>query len=216
MKITVHLFSSLDGVVQSPGGAEEDPSGGFDRGGWIGAHSMDGQLAVVDSWFAKADALLLGRTTFEAMRSYWPHVQGEDATTTTLNRGRKYVVSTTLADEDTGWGDTTVIRGDVLARIRELKGAPGRELQVHGSWQLVRSLHDQGLVDVYRIIQLPVVLGAGKRIFDTGSVPASYRVTAGDVVSAGSGAVWFELEQTSFGDVAQSELTVVEGAEAVR
>ncbi|MGK5673920.1 dihydrofolate reductase family protein [Micromonospora sp. URMC 106] len=146
MEISVHTFVSLDGVMQGPGGAEEDTSDGFTRGGWLVPHSQAGQLDCVDRWFRQADAFLLGRTTFELMRGYWPQVTDPDnLVATALNTWPKYVVSNTLADADAAWGNTSVLRGDdIVAQVRRLKERPGGELQVHGSWRLVRTLHDAG------------------------------------------------------------------------
>jgi dihydrofolate reductase len=216
MELSVHAFISLDGVMQGPGSVDEDRSNGFERGGWLVPHSMDGQLDPVDGWFAQADAILLGRTTFEAMRGYWPEVTEPDNTVATvLNTAKKYVVSTTLSDEDTAWGDTTVLRDDIVEQVRRLKEQPGRELQVHGSWQLVRTLHDAGLVDTYRILQFPVVVGDGKRLFADGAVPASYRITDAEVRGGGSGAVSLTLRQTAPGTGGGQEFAVRDGKEVV-
>jgi dihydrofolate reductase len=214
MELSVHTFVSLDGVMQGPGSPDEDRSNGFERGGWLVPHSTAGQLDEVDGWFAHADAILLGRTTFELMRSYWPQVTDPDnAVARVLNTAKKYVVSNTLADADTGWGDTTVVRGDVVEQVRRLKAQPGRELQVHGSWQLVRTLHDAGLVDTYRIVQFPVVVGDGKRLFADGAAPASYRIT--DSATPGGGAISFTLRQTGFGAVDARAFEVRDGKEVV-
>ena len=216
MELSVHAFISLDGVMQGPGSPDEDRSNGFERGGWLVPHSMDGQLDPVDGWFARADAILLGRTTFEAMRGYWPEVTEPDNTVATvLNTAKKYVVSTTLPDEDTAWGDTTVLRGDIVEQVRRLKEQPGRELQVHGSWQLVRTLHDAGLVDTYRILQFPVVVGDGKRLFADGAAPASYRITESEVRGGGSGAVSLTLRQTAPATGGGQEFAVRDGKEVV-
>lgn len=217
MEISVHTFVSLDGVMQGPGGAEEDTSDGFTRGGWLVPHSQAGQLDCVDRWFRQADAFLLGRTTFELMRGYWPQVTDPDnLVATALNTWPKYVVSNTLADDDAAWGNTTMLRGDdIVAQVRRLKERPGGELQVHGSWRLVRTLHDAGLVDTYRLLQFPVVLGAGKRLFAEGAVPASYRITESEVASGGAGAVALTLRRTGFGTTTSGEFVVRDGSEAV-
>ncbi|TWD83056.1 dihydrofolate reductase [Kribbella amoyensis] len=215
MELSVNVFVSLDGVMQGPGGPGEDASNGFDRGGWLVPHSGEGQLDSVDGWFKQADAVLLGRSTFDMMRAYWPQVTDPDNTVATaLNAGKKYVVSTTLSDEDAAWGDTTVIRANVVEEIRKLKEQPGRELQVHGSWQLARTLHDAGLVDVYRLIQFPVVVGDGKRLFGHG-LPASYKITEGEVLPGGAGVVSLTLRQTGFGTTGAGEFAVVDGKETV-
>ncbi|MEU8001893.1 dihydrofolate reductase family protein [Catellatospora sp. NPDC049111] len=218
MKLSVHTFVSLDGVMQGPGGVQEDPSHGFARGGWLVPHSGEGQLEPVAGWFGKAEAMLLGRTTFQMMRTYWSQVTDPDnIVATALNHWQKYVVSDTLTDDDAAWGKTTVLRGDdVVEQVRRLKEQPGGELQVHGSWQLVRTLHDAGLVDVYRLIQFPVVVGDGKRLFADGAVPATYRITESQVVSGGAGAVALTLEQTAFATTGTGEFVVRDGRESTR
>ncbi|MFJ3881619.1 dihydrofolate reductase family protein [Streptomyces sp. NPDC090077] len=216
MELSVHTFVSLDGVMQGPGGVQEDPSGGFDRGGWLVPHSTEGQLDPVGEWFGRADALLLGRTTFQMMRGYWSQVTDPDnPVATVLNTAHKYLVSNTLTDTDAAWGKTTVLRGDdIVEQVRRLKEQPGGELQVHGSWQLVRTLHDAGLVDVHRLIQFPVVVGSGKRLFEDGAVPAGYRITESHVAAGGSGAVALTLRRTATGTTATGEFTVRDGHEA--
>lgn len=216
MKLSVHTFISLDGVMQGPGGLAEDQSNSFDRGGWLVPHAAEGQLAPVDGWFRKADAILLGRNTFEMMRTYWSQVTDPDnIVATALNTWQKYVVSDTLSDADAAWGKTEVLRGDFIEQVRKLKEQPGGELQVHGSWQLVRALHDAGLVDVYRLIQFPVVVGDGKRLFADGAIPATYQITEAEVMNGGSGAVSLTLSQTQFATTGTGEFVVSDGKEAI-
>lgn len=216
MELSVNEFVSLDGVMQGPGAPDEDPSNGFTRGGWLVPHSEEGQLDPVDGWFRKADAFLLGRTTFEMMRTYWSQVTDPDNLVASgLNTKKKYVVTNTLTDGDAAWGDTTVLRGDVVDQISKLKEQPGGELQVHGSWQLARSLHDAGLVDVYRLIQFPVVVGDGKRVFADGAIPATYRITESEVLAGGSGAVSLTLRQGEFGSLGSGAFVVEDGREVV-
>ncbi|MFF0448775.1 dihydrofolate reductase family protein [Streptomyces sp. NPDC004609] len=216
MEISVNTFISLDGVMQGPGGVEEDRSNGFERGGWLVPHSGDGQLDPVGGWFRKADAFLLGRTTFEMMRMYWSQVtEPDNIVATALNTWQKYVVSDTLSDTDAAWGKTTVLRGDVIEQVRRLKDQPGGELQVHGSWRLARTLHDAGLVDTYRLLQVPVVVGDGKRLFADGAVPATYRITESEVLDGGAGVVSLTLRQAGFGTTGTGEFTVEDGNEAV-
>ncbi|WP_433157095.1 dihydrofolate reductase family protein [Kribbella sp. CA-247076] len=218
MELSVNTFVSLDGVMQGPGGPDEDRSNGFEQGGWLVPHAGEGQLDPVDGWFREADAILLGRSTFEMMRTFWSQVtvEPDNIVSTALNTWKKYVVSNTLSDEDAAWGDTTVLRGDdIVEQVRRLKEQPGRELQVHGSWQLARTLHDAGLVDTYRLIQFPVVVGDGKRLFADGAVPSTYKITSGEVLTGGSGVVSLTLRQEGFGSIGTGDIIVEDGKEVL-
>lgn len=218
MELSVNIFVSLDGVVQGPGGPDEDRANGFEHGGWLVPHAGDRQLDPVDGWFREADAFLLGRSTFEMMRTFWSQVtvEPDNIVSTALNTWKKYVVSNTLSDEDAAWGDTTVLRGgDIVDQVRRLKEQPGRELQVHGSWQLARTLHDAGLVDTYRLIQFPVVVGTGKRLFEDGAVPSTYKITSAEVLKGGAGAVSLTLRQDNFGTLSTGDIVVEDGKEVL-
>ncbi|MBT2554780.1 dihydrofolate reductase family protein [Arthrobacter sp. ISL-5] len=215
MKLTVHTFLTLDGVMQGPGGREEDPSGGFEFGGWLVPHYDDDMGRIVDGWFAQADAILLGRTTYEMFHPYWKQVTDPDnAVAAALNRLPKYVVSNTLTDPE--WNNTTVLSGNFLEAIDDLKAEPGRELQVHGSHRLARALHDAGLVDEYRLFIFPVVLGQGKRLFETGAVPSTFTLAGSKATS--TGAVYLTLLPTAFGagDLEVGEFEVRDGQERIR
>lgn len=184
MKLTVQTFVTLDGVMQGPGAPEEDQSGGFKRGGWLVPHVDEDFGRIVDGWFSNVDEFLLGRGTYDVMSGHWPHVTDPDDTTAAkLNTLPKHVVSTTLTDPT--WQNTSVISADVVEAVTALKQRPGRELQVHGSWQLVRTLHDAGLVDEYRLLVFPVVVGSGKRLFAEGAAPSGFTVLASEVTSTG-------------------------------
>ena len=215
MELSVQTFVSLDGVMQGPGGVQEDTSNGFDRGGWLVPNSDAGQLDPVDGWVRRAAAFLLGRSTFEMMRTYWSQVTDPDnVVATALNTWPKFVVSNTLSDADAAWGNTTVLRGDVVEQVRRLKEQPGDELQVHGSWRLARTLHDSGLVDIYRLLQFPVVVGDGKRLF-ADATPATYRITESEVLPGGAGAVSLTLREAEFGTTGTGEFVVRDGKEDV-
>src|SRR5919108_2934793 len=156
------MMVSLDGVYQGPGGPDEDRRGGFDRGGWTAAHGDQEMWPFLTSWFERADALLLGRKTWEIFKKYWPHHDEGDPVSHGINVLPKYVPSTTLKDSD--W-NTHIIEGDVEAAVRELKAKPGRDLQVHGSGVLLRWLLERDLVDELNLRLYPVVVGDGLRLF---------------------------------------------------
>lgn len=215
MLLSVNTFVSLDGVMQGPGAPDEDRSGGFDRGGWLVPHASAHTNEVVESWFRVADAFLFGRTSFGLLGGYWPKVtEPDDLIATTLNTLPKYVVSSTLTDEEADWSPTTVLRGDLVDEVRRLKELPGRELQVHGSWKLVQALHRAGLVDVYRLLQFPVVVGTGKRLFPDGSTSATFATVDESSRVLPGGVVSLTLHPTGLGAIAAGAYTVDEGRSA--
>jgi dihydrofolate reductase len=163
VKLTTTTQVSVDGVMQGPGGPDEDERGRFERGGW--AHFDDEASAVVDEIYQRAEAFLFGRRTYEAFASSWGAWDdpGDSPVWTALNAKPKYVASTTLTDPR--WANTTVLRGDLTAAVRELKAKPGGELQVHGSGALFRWLLDNDLVDEMTLFTFPVVVGRGTRLF---------------------------------------------------
>jgi dihydrofolate reductase len=163
MKLTASMMVTLDGVYQGPGGPDEDRRGGFDRGGWTAAHADPEAWPWLVSWFERADALLLGRKTWQIWEPYWPHHDAGDPVSHGINVLPKYVPSTTL--KDPAWQNTHVIAGDVEAAIRALKARPGRELQLHGSGVLLRWLLERDLVDELNLRVYPVIVGDGLRLF---------------------------------------------------
>ncbi|MFC9293063.1 dihydrofolate reductase family protein [Streptomyces sp. NPDC057011] len=166
MRIVISEFISLDGIVQAPGGPEEDTDGGFAHGGW--SHPFfDPEVmgASIGEAMNTTDALLFGRRTWQTMAAAWPERAG-DPFADHMNSVRKYVVSETLGESDLTWNNSSLILGDkALARIRELRGGPGGDLSVLGSPTLVRALLAEGLVDELRLMIMPVLLGGGKTIF---------------------------------------------------
>ena len=176
MKLTTITMVTVDGVMQGLGGADEDRSGGFERGGWVGALFDDEATASLNQVYQRADAFLFGRRTYEIfVRSWgspeWRSRAGIDLRISpiaaALNTKPKYVASTTLTEPR--WADTTVLSGDVAGAIGELKSRRERELQVHGSGALIRWLLEKQLVDEVTLFVCPVVIGQGTRLFpDTG------------------------------------------------
>jgi dihydrofolate reductase len=188
--IVVGTFLSLDGVMQAPGGPEEDPTGGFVHGGWSVNYWDDLMGQRMDESITKPFDLLLGRKTYEIFAAHWPHVTG-DPMADALNGATKYVVSTTLGKAE--WRNSILIRPgerDVPDQIRRLKEQDGPEIQVHGSGQLIQTLLKHDLVDRYRLMIFPVLLGSGKRLFADGTSPAGLRLvetktsTTGVIIAA--------------------------------
>jgi dihydrofolate reductase len=168
-KIIVLTFVTLDGVMQGPGGPTEDPSGNFTYGGWLVPYFDEflGQ-AMAEQMSGPFD-LLLGRKTFEIFASYWPHHEDEWPG---INSATKYVASNTLTKHE--WSNSVFLKGDVADEIEKLKQQDGPDLQVHGSGNFIQTLLKHDLVDEFWLKIFPVTLGMGKRLFDNGTIPASY------------------------------------------
>jgi dihydrofolate reductase len=178
-KLAVNTFMSLDGVMQSPGGPDEDPTGGFTLGGWGVTHMDDemmGQVAESGPY-----ELLLGRGTYEIFAAHWPYDEGPIADQ--LNSTRKHVASTTL--EKVEWSNSTLITGDVAEYVTALKREDGPEIQVHGSPGLIQTLLEHDLIDEFRMWIFPVVIGTGKRFFGEATVPAALKLVDSKVSKTG-------------------------------
>jgi dihydrofolate reductase len=177
--LAVNTFMSLDGVMQAPGGPDEDPTGGFELGGWGASYFDDEMMGQVAE--SAPYELLLGRGTYEIFAAHWPYDEGPIADQ--LNSTRKHVASTTLDRVD--WNNSTLIRGDVADYVRELKSQDGPEVQVHGSPGLIQTLLEHDLIDEYRLWIFPVVIGTGKRFFGDGTIPAGLKLVDSKVSKTG-------------------------------
>jgi dihydrofolate reductase len=178
-RLAVNTFMSLDGVMQSPGGPEEDPTGGFTHGGWGASYFDDDMMRRVAE--SGPYELLLGRGTYEIFAAHWPYDEGPIADQ--LNGTRKHVASTTLDRVD--WSNSTLIAGDVARYVAALKGEDGPEIQVHGSPGLIQTLLEHDLIDEYRLWIFPVVLGTGKRFFGAGTIPGAMKLVDSTVSKSG-------------------------------
>ncbi|GAB2743063.1 dihydrofolate reductase family protein [Streptomyces bullii] len=187
MRIMISEFISLDGVVQAPGGPQEDTDGGFAHGGWSHAF-FDPEVVggAFDAALEEADALLFGRRTWQAMAGAWPERAG-DPFADRMNAIQKYVVSGTLGDSDLTWDNTTRIPGDdAVAHLRKLRESDGGTLLVMGSPTLARTLLSEGLVDELRLIVMPVILGGGKSIFPDDGTKAAFELVSTTTGPAGA------------------------------
>jgi len=173
-KIIVLSFITLDGVVQAPGGPEEDPTGGFKYGGWTVGYWDDLLSEVMMKQMAERFDLLLGRKTYEIFAAYWPYVKSDDPIADKLNSAKKYVASKTLQKLD--WNNSTLVNGSIVQEIKKLKEQNGPELQVHGSGNLVQTLLKHDLIDEFRLKTFPVTIGTGKRLFGEGTIPAGFKL----------------------------------------
>jgi dihydrofolate reductase len=184
-KLIVAEYLSLDGVIQAPGHAGEDPAGGFAHGGWTGPYMAD-HRRYNSELYQTVGAFLLGRLTYEIFAAAWPAVTDEhDYIARALNTLPKYVASTTMRPEEATWAGTTVLKGDLATEVARLKEEPGRPILVAGSGRLVQELQRHDLVDEYRLWLHPVVLGGGKRLFADGAAPLTFRLVDGMTTSGG-------------------------------
>ena len=179
-KIIVLSFITLDGVLQAPGGSSEDTSGGFKYGGWTVPYFDEYLGNIMAEQMSGPFDLLLGRKTFEIFASYWPQHVDEGPE---INRATKYVVSLTRTSDE--WEKSVFISGNVVNEIRKLKEGDGPDLQVHGSGELIQMLLQYDLVDEFWLKIFPVILGVGKRLFDKGTVPASYTLVVSKTSPSG-------------------------------
>jgi dihydrofolate reductase len=186
--LTVNTFLTADGVMQAPGGPEEDPSGGFTHGGWSVNYWDELMGQRMSEFMGRPFDLLLGRKTYEIFAAHWPHVseeheQGDAAAV--LNSATKYVASRTLDKAE--WNNSHLLSGDVAEEVAKLKEQDGPEIQVHGSADLIQTLLKHNLIDELRLWVFPVLLGTGKRLFADGTVPTGLRVL--DSVTSTTGVI---------------------------
>lgn len=210
MKLTVTTFTTLDGVMQGPGGPDEDRANDFGLGGWAAALLDEDFGRIVDDIFSRVDAFLLGRTTYDMMYAYWSQItEPDNPVATALNTLPKHVA--TARGDSLDWANTHPITGDVVAGVNELKQQPGRELQVHGSHGLIQTLLESNLVDEFNVLTFPVVLGEGKRLFGNGTVPTTMNLVTSEATEAG--AIFARYEPA--GPPTLQEFVVEDGRETV-
>lgn len=181
--VMVMAFASLDGVVQAPGGAEEDTRGGFRHGGWAVPHFDAEMIERIAARTERAAALLLGRRTYEIFAATWPLAEPGDRIGAKLNGMPKYVASRTL--DTVSWRNSGLLAGDVADAVAALKQAVDGEIQVHGSIGLVQTLLRHDLVDEVRLFTFPVLIGSGQRLFDVGTIPAKLRLADTETSATG-------------------------------
>ena len=181
-QLAVLTFLTLDGVMQAPVQPEEDPSGGFRRGGWCVAYWDQVMAQVMEEAMAAPYDLLLGRKTYESFAAHWPNVEN-DPHADKLNSATKYVATSTLSELE--WQNSVPIAGDIAAEVSRLKDQDGPLLQVHGSWQLIQTLLAHELVDEFRLWTFPVVVGPGKRLFGQETAPADLTLVKSRTTSNG-------------------------------
>jgi dihydrofolate reductase len=170
-KIIVLSFITLDGVLQGPGGPEEDTSGGFEYGGWTVPYFDEYAGKIMSEQMGRPYDLLLGRKTYDIWKSYWPK-HNDNPIGAGINQATKYVASTTLTETD--WEKTVILNNNVVEEIKKLKQGEGPELQVHGSGNFIQTLLRNDLVDELWLKIFPITLGSGKRLFDGGQIPATF------------------------------------------
>lgn len=207
-KLIVLSFISLDGVMQAPGGPEEDPTGGFRHEGWVVGYFDDFLINVMIKQTSKPFDLLLGRKTYDIFAAYWPYANAsENPFAAKLNNAKKYVASRTLGKLD--WNNSELVKGDVGKEIKKLKEQEGPEIQVHGSGNLIQTLLKLDLVDELWLKIFPVTLGTGKKLFADGTIPAGLKLIESEVSPSGVIVASYgragEVKTGSFGQETPSE-----------
>ena len=184
-KLVAGTFLTMDGVMQAPGGPDEDHDGGFEHGGWLVPYFDDKLLELMTEWTDRAGGFLLGRRTYDIFAASWPTSQDpDDRIAAALNQRPKYVASKTLKQLE--WNNSTLLEGDVAEAVRTLKSQDGGELQVHGSGDFLQTLLAHDLVDTFRLWHFPVVLGTGKRLFGQGAIPSAFKLVDSQLSTTGA------------------------------
>ncbi|HAF08463.1 MAG TPA: riboflavin biosynthesis protein RibD [Chloroflexi bacterium] len=182
-KLIVSTFASLDGIMQAPGGPEEDPTGGFTLGGWMFGYDDESMDISASGFDGKDRELVLGRRTYQIFEAYWPYQPNDHPIAKTLNAAKKYVASRTLTMLQ--WNNSTLLHGDVVSAIIALKAQRGPALQTIGSGNLIQTLQAASLIDEYNVWTFPVVLGRGKRLFSETAKPSALRLVRSQVSTTG-------------------------------
>ncbi|MDW7661784.1 MAG: dihydrofolate reductase family protein [Bacillota bacterium] len=186
-KIIVLEHITLDGVIQAPGGPDEDNSGGFAHGGWITPYSDETLGALLRGQMSKPFDLMLGRKTYEIWAPYWPrHKEAWPE----VNRATKYIASNTMAVGE--WQPSVILSGDIAEQIKQIKEQDGPDIHVWGSGDLIQTLLSHNLIDQFWLMIYPITLGSGKRLFADGTVPAAFKVTESVVTPSGVIVVTYE------------------------
>ena len=182
-KLIASTFTSLDGVMQAPGGPDEDPTGNFTLGGWSFAFWDDDIDLSAAGFDGKDRELVLGRKTYEIFAGYWPHQKDDNPIARTFNAAKKHVASRTL--KSLQWNNSSLLGDDIVSALTALKSQPGHDLQIIGSGNLIQTLQAASLIDEYNVWTYPVVLGRGKRLFETGARPCALRLVASKISRTG-------------------------------
>jgi dihydrofolate reductase len=208
-KLVVGTFVTLDGVMQAPGGPDEDREGGFQHGGWLVPYFDEKFQGIMTAWTKRAGGFLLGRKTYQIFAGSWPNsTDPADEAATALNTLPKFVASRTL--KEVTWNNSHLLKGDVGDEVAKLKSADGGEIQVHGSGDLLQTLLKRDLIDTLQIWQFPVVIGTGKRLFGQGTIPRAFRLV--ETQETDMGAVLHVYERASglkYGEVEVGQETVI-------
>ena len=183
-KLIVSTFASLDGIMQAPGGPEEDPTGGFALGGWMFGYADESVDFSAAGFDGKDRELVLGRRTYQILKGFWPYQPDDHPIAKTFNATKKYVASRTLTMLH--WNNSTLLHGDVVSAIIALKAQPGLDLQMIGSGNLIQTLQAASLIDEYNVWTFPVVLGRGKRLFSETAKPSALRLVRSQVSTTGA------------------------------